>query len=181
MLWYWSIGLTLALLLCWVVGAYNRLVRLRAAALASFCALDAQWSHQLDLIEDSFRAQAAANTADLAATANAQLQAKVQGAASQFSSALVYARAQPLNQAAIGALEAARGILNMVWLQQVAPAGLAREPADFLKAHWERVSLQTQQAREAFNLAVAQYNSAISQYPACLVAWAVNFQPARAL
>ena len=176
MLWYWSIGLTLALLLCWVVGAYNRLVRLRAVALASFGALDAQWLHQLDLIKDSLSAQDAPPT-----EANAELQAKVQGAASQFNSALVYARAQPLSAPAIGALEAARDILNMVWLQQAAPKSLAREPADFLKAYWERVSLQTQQAREAFNTAVAQYNSAISQYPACMVAWVVNFQPARAL
>lgn len=176
MAWYWTIWLALALLLCWVVGAYNRLVRLRAAALAAFAALDAQWSHQLELIQDSLGSAGASPLATHDA-----LQAKVQGAASQFSSALVHARAQPLNGAAIGALEAARDILNMVWQQQAAPDAPGSVPPDFLQAHWARVSLQTLQAREAFSQAVAHYNAAISQCPACLVAWAFSFQRARSV
>lgn len=177
MVWYGLIWVALALLLCWVVGAYNRLVRLRAAALAAFAALDAQWSHQLALIQASV-----SSTSELPVqAAHTALQARVEGAAWQFSSALAHARAQPLNAAAIAALEAARGILNTAWQQQAAPGEPANPLPDFLKAHWERISLQTLQAREAFNLAVSQYNSAVSQAPACWLAWAFRFVPARSI
>jgi len=52
---WWTVA---AVLLFWSVGAYNRLVRLRAETNAAFAALDAQWLRQLALVDATRQALA---------------------------------------------------------------------------------------------------------------------------
>lgn len=80
-----------ALLLCWLVGAYNRLVRLRAAVVRSFGPLDAALLRLQLLLAECERAHAPA--AD-----------RLQAAAAQFGASLAQARAQPLHAGATTAL-----------------------------------------------------------------------------
>ena len=49
-----------AVLLFWFVGAYNRLVRLRAAVLQAYATLDAALARQLDFVQTSLSAPSAA-------------------------------------------------------------------------------------------------------------------------
>lgn len=48
--------IVIAVLLFWFVGAYNRLVRLRAAVLQAYATLDAALRKQLDFVQASITA-----------------------------------------------------------------------------------------------------------------------------
>lgn len=49
------------------------------------------------------------------------------------------------------------------------------------QVRWEEHAVQNEQAIRVFNEAVVQYNSAIAQFPASLLAWVFGFKAARAL
>lgn len=170
----WAIA---ALLLFWLVGAYNRLVRLRTAVVRAFAALD----------QALLRLQALLAECDLAP---AQVQGPVQAAqqalqaaAGQFGASLAQARQQPLQRGAITALAAGLAALDGAWQALVR----AREDEDGpvavapWRAQWQICQTHQQLARTQFNTAVAQYNAAIAQFPPSLLAWLFGFRAAGTL
>jgi LemA protein len=165
-----SIWVAAAVLLFWSVGAYNRLVRLRAAAMQAFAALDTCLRQHVEL------AQAAAGRDE----ASAQREG-LRGAAAQFAASLGAARARPLDGQALDALAAAQDVLAMAWLRMCNEAhDLAGSAVpDTLEAQWQHLANHTRGASDAFNAAVAGYNAAIAQFPAILLAWVFGFKPAR--
>lgn len=62
----------------------------------------------------------------------------------------------------------------------VAP-GAALTVLSVWQVRWEEHAVQNEQAIRVFNEAVVQYNAAIAQFPASLLAWAFGFKAARAL
>src|SRR4051794_5887623 len=95
---YWIGG---ALALFWFVGAYNRLMRLRSAALSAYAVLDAAMARQLDFV----LARSAQNEDPPAveATPGASLQA----AANQLSTLMTTTRLHPLDPASVAAMSTA--------------------------------------------------------------------------
>ena len=193
-----------AVLLFWFVGAYNRLVRLRAAVLQAYATLDAALRKQLDFVQASITAtppQKDAPAGNLHSAAVAPLQA----ATTQLASVLGATRLRPLDPGAMAALATALQVLINAWQRQhpdavtvfdadgtlsrpapllssVAGAGAdAALPGEFEPMAWPEPSASAEIARSQFNVAVGQYNAAIVQFPAVLVAWLVRLRPAAPL
>lgn len=173
----WSLG---AVLLFWIVGAYNRLMRLRADANTAFATLEAELSRQIDLVRHQLPGPEATQLASL--DGEGSFWAGLHGAAAQFAASLASARTRPLEPAGIAALSAAQDVLAMAW--ERAERDDAHDLAgprlpDTVTARRAQLALQTHAATEQFNQAVVRYNQAIAQFPAVLLAWLFGFKPGR--
>jgi LemA protein len=173
------LAVLVATLLFWAVGAYNRLVRLRAAVSQSFSALDAVLLVQPALIQAVLPELLAS---DVLADADQAPWARLSSAGEQYARALAFARAQPLDPGAVSALCAAQRVLDDVW------HGGARMGTDgnitdagvpgHLQGRLARIADQGEGPREAFNASVLAYNQAVRQFPALLLARIWGFKPA---
>lgn len=173
----WTIA---AVLLFWTVGAYNRLMRLRAEAKSAFDAVDAEITRQIDLVRRELPGPEATQPAPLDGEP-LSFWAGLHAAASQFAALLVAVRSKPLDPEGMDALGAAQNVLVTAWERAVREdahdmAG-PRLPESVLTRR-EQLALQTHGATEQFNQAVARYNQAIRQFPAVLLAWLFGFKPA---
>ena len=167
-----TIWALLAVLMFWAVGAYQRLGRLRALAIAAFAPLDAQLGQYVTLVKNNF-----SNTAsDYAPPA----QAGLMGAALQFESSMAVARAYPLDVLVMRALETAHETLLTSWARvRSEPPDLAGDPLpEALQQQWAHIALEVAVARTGFNQRVHNYNTAIQQFPAVFLAWLFRLCPA---
>jgi len=175
-----------AVLLFWSVGAYNRLVRLRAECITAFAALDAQWQRQLALVNATLpawaQAQQPAQPGERVDDITL-LWAALRGAAAQLSVALAALRPRPLQADAAAALAAAQDVLSTAWqrLQQDANDLAGSSLPDTVATQWQQHGGETSKAQAQFNEAVARYNAAIAQFPAVLLAWLFGFKRAGAV
>ena len=191
-----------AVLLFWFVGAYNRLVRLRAAVLQAYATLDAALRKQLDFVQSSITATAQKDAPPDSLSSSV---APLQAATTQLASVLGATRLRPLDPGAMAALATALQVLINAWQRQypdavtvfdadgtlsrpapllssVAGAGAdAALPGAFEPMAWPEPSASAEIARSQFNVAVSHYNAAIVQFPALLVAWLVRLRPAAPL
>lgn len=181
-----GVWITVAVLLFWAVGAYNRLVRLRVAAVQAFSLLESQWLKHLAWIEvqwlhSSQETTALATTTDVSEAEPPDLHV-LQPAVAQFRACLQAAKLGPLNSESLGSLSSAWTVVRMAIRQVLADddAGVPRLP-QVLSAHWEQMLLQDQAAVDVFNEAVQRYNQAIRQFPAILLAWVFAYRAARSL
>ncbi|MRD49669.1 LemA family protein [Caenimonas koreensis] len=175
----WSLA---ALLLFWSVGAYNRLMRLRAAAKSTFETLEAELSRQVELVRTQLPAADAAQPASM--HDDTTFWTALHAAANQFAASLNAAKNKPLDGEGIAALSAAQDVLAMAW--ERAERDDAHDLAgprlpDTVIARRALLSQQAGVAVEQFNAAVARYNTAIGQFPAMLLAWLFGFKAARGL
>ena len=192
-----------AVLLFWFVGAYNRLVRLRAAVLQAYATLDAALRKQLDFVQASIAA--AEPDKDAPSPGHSSAVAPLQAAANQLATLLGATRLHPLDPGGMAALATALQVLISAWQRQHPDAvtvfdadGTLSRPAPLLPSGavggsgsgwsaaaepmaWPEPSAAAEIARGQFNLAVEQYNAAIVQFPALLVAWMVRLRPAAPL
>jgi len=192
-----------AVLLFWFVGAYNRLVRLRAAVLQAYATLDAALRKQLDFVQASIAA--AVPEKDAPSPTHSSSVAPLQAAATQLATLLGATRLHPLDPGGMAALATALQVLVSAWQRQHPDAvtvfdadGTLSRPAPLMPSGaaggagaasaaaaepiaWPEPSAAAEIARGQFNLAVAQYNAAIVQFPALLVAWMVRLRPAAPL
>lgn len=185
-----------ALALFWFVGAYNRLVRLRSAALQAYATLDAALVRQLEFV--LARAAEAEAAAPAVPAGPPPSGASLQAAAGQLATLLAATRLRALDPAGIAALGTALHVLLAAWqrlhpdavisfdadgtLSRPVPlSGRVESLADSVPIAWPEPSAAAEIARSQFNLAVAQYNAAIGQFPALLVAWIMQLRPAAPL
>jgi len=192
--------IVVAVLLFWFVGAYNRLVRLRAAVLQAYATLDAALRKQLDFVQASIAA--AEPDKDAPSPDFSSSVAPLQAAATQLATLLGATRLHPLDPGGMAALATALQVLISAWQRQHPDAvtvfdadGTLSRPAPLLPSGagpgpapsgaesmaWPEPSAAAEIARSQFNLAVEQYNVAIAQFPALLVAWMVRLRPAAPL
>ncbi len=162
----------LAVVVFWAVGAYNRLVRLRSAAIQAFGGLDVHLVRMMAL-----PGECAAAAGPMAREGEPAWQS-LQAAATQFGASLAVARAQPLQADAAAALSTALQVLCVAWDERMAAADTLHAP---WAQQWNQLQLQRKQAQEQFNRAVVHYNEAVAQFPAQLLAGMVGFQPGRTL
>lgn len=182
-----------ALLLFWFVGAYNRLMRLRTAALQGYATLDAALVRQLEFVQGRTLAPG-----DAAALVNPTVRASLQAATAQLTTLLAATRLKPLDAQGMAALGTALQVLLSAW-QRLHPDAVTRFDADGMLSRpapldgvedravvsapiaWPEPSAAAEIARNHFNLAVRAYNAAIGQFPALLVAWVMRQRPAAPL
>jgi LemA protein len=171
-----------AVALFWAVGAYNRLVRLRSEANAAFAALEAELARQVQLVHACIPPEEEQPQSQF--TGGSAFWGGLQGAAAQLQASLQSAKSRPLDPERIAALGAAQEVLSMAWdrAERDDAHDLAgpRLPDDFSGERQQLVRM-THAATEHFNQAVQQYNDAIAQFPALLLAWLFGFHPGRGL
>ena len=166
----WSV---VAMLLFWAMGAYNRLMRLRSQGIAAFAALEQLFDQYLLMLKRDAPGQGS----DASSAAWAALAA----AADQFRASLRVAHSQPLNGPTTSALRTAYETLCLSWsrVQALPPDPDGAALPDSLQSQFEQLAHQADMARADFNRAVANYNAAIGQFPALVLASLFGFRPAQ--
>ncbi len=179
----WIAWITLALALFWAVGAYNRLMRLRAHAIAGFVVLDGHLSRYIAIVDDHLKVAFGLALAQAAATPHsanpATAWAGLQGARTQFEVSLRVTRKRPLDAGAMAALQTALATLQMSWSRMQEEC---RDNQDLLfpmgEERWTENTQNAHYAGAEFNRSVLAYNAAVTQFPALVLAYLFSFRPA---
>lgn len=165
---------TLAVIVFWWVGVYNRLMRIRARG------FDA-----LGSVEKHLKAYGAiAQT--LVAGQSAALPLpwlQLTDAIGNLDTACKRARTTPLASEPMAALTASWDSLQQAWhALQILPADLAGpQVPQALQSEWDETTLKAHIARGGYNQIAARYNEAMAQFPARLVAATMGFKRVSAL
>jgi LemA protein len=179
----WAVA---AVLLFWSVGAYNRLVRLRSDANSAFEALAVELTRQADLVHASLPASmihtGLTQPGDLLDEVT-ELWSGLRAAATQLTVSLSAMRPRALDPDAAAALSEARDVLNSAWVRvsQEANDLAGSSIPEGLEEQWRQLTAQARAAADRFNQAIADYNNAIGQFPALLLAGLFGFKPARGI
>lgn len=185
-----------ALIFFWGVGAYNRLVRLRAACAQQFAVVDAQFVRLWAWVQGSLPASVRDEEAptdkvatdkvatDMAVTDKAPTSlAEVWAACEAFAESLAQARVNPLAVAPIQRVNIARVQLFKL-LRQEKDFHLADETSWFsapLQKKFERLKTQAWPMIVAYNQTAQTYNDAVSEWPARWLARQFRFEAAAKL
>ena len=122
--------LAVAVLLFWSLGAYNRLVRLRAQVISRFAGVDQRMVQALGLLGEAVTARDAAS----------DTRAGLQAAMVQFEVALRVARKQPLDANAVAALQTAHATVHTVWTRSPGESAGLDVTAAAVMPKWRRMS-----------------------------------------
>jgi LemA protein len=160
-----------AVVVFWIVGAYNRMVRLRNDLVARFTAVDERYRQRHALLQSQL---------DLLSTALAAAAPRLEAlraACRQADAAREHARMRPGAASAVTSLRVADEILadarSRLPVQSVAGVDLP-ELNQRLAASDTALAF----TRGEFNAAVAAYNEAVRQFPTLLVAQLFGFRTA---
>ena len=166
----------LAVMVFWAVGAYNRLVRLRSAAIQAFGGLDVSLVRMMALPGGGAAAHGPVAPKESPAWQS------LHAAATQFGASLAVARAQPLQADAAAALSTALQVLCAA-SDALMQAGAEDDthPGAAWAQQWESLQAQRALAQAQVNQAVALYNEALAQFPARMLAGVFGFKPGRIL
>jgi LemA protein len=175
-----------ALLFFWAVGAYNRLVRLRAACAQQFAVVDAQFVRLWAWVQGSLPASvrdedAAMDKADADKVPTALTE--IWTACEAFAESLAQARANPLAVAPLQRVNIARVQLFKL-LRQEKDVHMADETSWFsapLQKKFERLKTQAWPMIVAYNQTAQTYNDAVSEWPARWLARQFRFEAAAKL
>lgn len=179
--WFWIV---FALLVFWALGAYNRLVRLRAQIKQQFGPLQAVLLEYQEVVQQAVTAAANApqlwdnpGNSDLGHSHWTRLQV----ASGLSTVALARMQSHTLDEDSAQALHDAAAELQDAWAALIHPDVYYINVPHHLKQRWLELDLLVQPELGRFNAAIAEYNEAIAQYPAALLAKLFQFQPATPL
>ena len=179
--WFW---IAFAILVFWALGAYNRLVRLRAQVKQQFGPLQAVLLDYQEVVQQAVTAAAAAPQLwDLPGTADLghSYWTRLQVAAGLSTVAIAHMQNHTLEQDSAQSLHDAAAELQDAWAALTHPDVYFINIPDHLKQRWLDLDLLVQPELSRFNAAIHEYNQAISQYPAALLARLFQFRPATVL
>lgn len=179
--WFW---LVVAIGVFWALGAYNRLVRLRAQVKQRFGPLEAVLLNYQELVQHAVTAATQAPQlwdglpgAELGQSHWTRLQV----AAGLSTVAIARMQSHTLEEDSARGLHDAAAELQDAWAALTHPDVYYINMPESLKQRWLELDLLVQPELNRFNEAIAEYNLAISQYPAALLAALFQFKPATAL
>jgi LemA protein len=167
----WLSGI-LAACLFWCVGVYNRITRLRARSLESFAAVAINMYRYRTLVLEHIHPCKVTETP----AAFQQLLLQLD----QLDQTTKEAQACPWDKTTLMALTTAGAEVSSVWgVLRSAPADLAGAALpDNLLQDWDTNSRALQHAVGGFNQILADYNEAITQFPATVITSFLGFKPA---
>jgi LemA protein len=179
----------LATLFFWAVGAYNRLVVLRANVAKQFAAVDAQLLRVLVWLQGNLPASMRDMLSEMEEAALPEALLKNERDLSlldileALSDSLDAARTQTLSPEVMQQVNQNRLALA-AWAKAEVRAGQSGEATWFidpLPYKFDRLKAQAWPLMDAYNQAAAKYNEAVTQFPASLLAKQVKFVPAHTL
>ncbi|MEY3888334.1 MAG: hypothetical protein RL650_2426 [Pseudomonadota bacterium] len=179
----------LAVLFFWAVGAYNRLVLLRAGVAKQFAAVDAQLLRVLVWLQGNLPASMRDMLSEMEEAALPEALLKNERDLNllkileDLSDSLDVARTQPLSAIAMQKVNQDRLALA-AWAKAEVRAGQTGEPTWFIEPlpyKFDRLKAQAWPLMDAYNQAVTKYNDAVTQFPASMLAKQVKFLPAQML
>ena len=164
----------------WLVGAYNRLVRLRARIVRTFVPVHTQLRHREVLLLEQVAALTPllmnSTHATHATDAAPRLDA-LRAACQQCAAACAHAKGRPGAAGAIASLRVAEDILSdaraRLPVQSAAGTDLSALNTQLLAADSALTF-----ARQLFNAAVVEYNAAVAQFPTVLIVGLFGFRAA---
>jgi LemA protein len=173
------LGVVLALCVFWSVGLYNRLMRIRARGLSALGSVEKHMRVCADIVRNDLLhgTSVLAPAAIVAPTTDDWV--GVLSALQVFEDALKDTAASALRDEAPAKLGQAFDALQVAWRRlNDAPPDLAGPPVPAaMRTHWDAATLRVETARGGFNQILTQYNAALAQFPARLVAGAMGFVP----
>jgi LemA protein len=179
--WFW---LFIALGVFWFLGAYNRLVRMRAAIGQQFVSLESVLLQYQEVVQQAVTS--AATSPQL--WGNAYLPehevdpwTKLQVSAGLLTVAMARMQTHPLQVDSTQALQDAAAALQQAWSSLIHPDAFYVNVPEALQQRWLALDLLVQPEVQRFNATMGDYNQAIAQYPAALLAKLFQFHPARPL
>jgi len=155
-------------LVCWIVGAYNRLVSLRNVLVERFDAIDALCRSRHALLERQLELLATA-----LAGARPRLDA-LDAAARQADAARARAQARATAASAVTSLRVAEEILADA-RARLPVQTMGGDELSGVHARLASDDAALAFARREFNTAVDRYNTAVRQFPTVLVSWLFGF------
>lgn len=158
----------------WLVGAYNRLVRLRARIVRTFVPVHTQLLQRELLLQEQITALTPLLTN--AAAAAPRLDA-LRAACQQGAAACAHARVRPGAAGAITSLRLAEDILSDARARLPVQSGVGTELAA-LNTQLLAADSTLAFARQLFNAAVVEYNAAVAQFPTVLIVGLFGFRAA---
>ena len=172
-----------AVVVFWALGAYNRLVRVRAELSQSLLAITTQWNNTAQTLRNTLQEFSAepVRESQWDNLDNGQtLWRSLSLAAKQLQACLglVMARSHALPPVDdLASLHAARQLLESAWRQLKDQhedlAGAVVPPQLILL--WQQHAQQSDEKLKAYNSQAQAYNQAIAQFPALLLAWIFSF------
>ncbi|MFM6989976.1 MAG: hypothetical protein ACKOWD_01545 [Rhodoferax sp.] len=160
-----------ALVVCWLVGVHNRLLRLRAVALDARVVFERTLRALIAVASEAVSsAKAPESICSALDTAGQALEAGLKS----YKAPRRFFWSAP-ERADVGVLWER---LQQVWLAYAVAAEGVEEPAvlQALRDRWHAADTQAPLDRSAANLAIADYQNALSQAPAAWVARVLGFR-----
>ncbi len=165
--------LLVAVLLCWGVGAHNRLVRLKNAVGKEFVHIDTQLRLRQDLL---------GRLCEPPERMDPEILAELSEAVRAVRTALEQARLQPSGEVQAKALQQADQRLDAplarLWQSPQTQAAVQADPL-LRQTVFDLAQLDSrlEVLAEPYNLAVASFNEAVQEFPAWLIARLASLRP----
>ena len=158
----------------WLIGAYNRLVRLRGTIVRTFAPVHTQLLQRQTLLLDQLAA-----LEPLLTNAAPRLEA-LRAACQQCAVACAHAKGRPGAAGAIASLRMAEDILSDARARLPVQSAVGTE-LSALNTQLAAADSTLAFARQLFNDAVAEYNAAVLQFPTVLIVGLFGFRAAGTL
>jgi LemA protein len=173
--------LTLAMLVFWAVGLYNRLMRMRARAFGAFGSVEKHLREYIELTRElTVNAQGESAYQSVVQSQDAVPQGNMLPTELEIlDRALKDARQKPLAIEPMARLQQAMTALQRVW------EGLLTLPGDLagptipedMQARWSVIAHRVETSRNEYNQILSQYNESTAQFPARLIVGLMGVKP----
>jgi LemA protein len=175
--WFW---LTIAIGIFWALGAYNRLMRLQSQVQQCFDALELRLLEFTELVQQVLSEvviSAAPWRSELNHDQGASHWSRLQESARHLAMELARMQEHPLRADSVERVRQSQLELQAAWESLVAPSAYRVAVSEVLQQRWQAQLLLVQPDTQRFNQAVEQYNQAIDEFPAVLMARLFKFMP----
>lgn len=179
--WFW---LVVAVGVFWAVGAYRRLMGLRAQVNKQFAVLEEMMLGYQSLVQDATTAAVTSPASWHSAIApelGASHWTRLQVAANLSAMAIAHMQEHPLEPSSAVALVATSRDLQAAWESLTHPDVYYISVPEELTRRWSELGIAIQPDLQRFNQTVQTYNEAITLFPASWMARLLKFKPGRML
>lgn len=167
--WIW-----VAVLVFWSLGAYNRLVRLKAAAQTAGVHLRGLQKRCAQLPRDWVASWPNPQPMDRARDVDAEA---LLAASAVLDAALSPSKAQTQHTEPCASIQEASLVLHNAWIDTMQAAATAEWDVAAWQARWTELQALLQPAQRGYEDASQSYRCAIRQFPASMLARVVGFRP----